>query len=184
MIVSKQFKNLAKKAASKDGTRYNLQCVYADKNAGALVATNGHIMVSVAADEIERDALISVDAYNRAHQLCSRSDDHAYIELLDGGTAMRDGAVFPDQPGEFPNWRQIQAADRSGKVPVTFNAQLLHDISKALGQGKTDGVTLWVDPDNTHKPIRVEIYAEHCDEMNERTFGVLMPMRNNRNRDK
>lgn len=176
MIVSRKYKDLAKKVSSKDATRYNLQSVWADKDAGALIATNGHILASVEADDIERSALIHPDAYNRAHKLCDRSDGHASINLADEGSRTKDGETIPYQAGQFPNWRQIEYADTSGKVPITFNPQLLHDLSKALGVDKTGGVTLWVDPKNPCSAMRVEIFQKGH-EKNKRTFGVLMPMR-------
>lgn len=151
----------------------NLTDPYLDAAAERILATNGHMAVSVPVDRdaSDRNQYLSRNLLKVARRF---SQDGAPV-TIEGDQVEPDGPTWPcEQDRKFPDISAVLASAPHRGVEGTFtvglNAKNLRDLAVALG---SDGaVRLTFDLANPESPIRVERYAGSGDEL-----GVLMPMK-------
>jgi DNA polymerase III sliding clamp (beta) subunit (PCNA family) len=159
-------KALIEKCAGKNDVRTRLNEPYLDVENSRLLATDGHrmVFVTVAVDDDDTSGHIP-----RAALVAARKLDRIALTILatDGACTLTDGTVMP-RPDLGKMLDVDRAVPEKGSVSVTLNAQYLLDIAKALDAGRCNQVTLYIDPEDTSKAIRVEVDTD---------YAALMPIR-------
>ncbi len=146
-----------------NGVRPYLRHVFLDlpndpRRRGQLVATNGHILVSVPIDRADADIIgggyIAVDAIKAA-----RKNNGALSVNLDRDQ-QGTGAVMHPRPlevdvGQFPKWRKVlpPIKVRRMKPDLCVNTWLLWQVQQALTDGPTamakrQGLEIWAGCDD------------------------------------
>lgn len=181
MLMSKKLK--PELIVSKDEIRVNMTAVHLDTEIKRLIATDGHMLVSVPIETQEHDTTgpVPVEAFKRARTLATKSDPEVQIQA-NGSIVMRDGGTMPrEDVGKFPDFNQVMPSFgpyEAGTMTVSFNPALLMELVKAIGIEKTCGIRLTFKVDSSLPtsgdlgPLLIE-----SNDSNNKAIGVLMPMR-------
>ena len=160
-------------AAIKDYSRPYLQNPYLDVEGKQLIATDGHklVFVPVVPEDGDVSGYVTGKALAAARKLAKRTEPSI---RCNGALELTDGTVLPRPENQaFPvDGVKRVIPDTKGCKIVSFNAQLLLDIAKAIGEGKDTIATvviLHLPEDNT-RAIKVTKSGTEA-------FGVLMPVR-------
>lgn len=167
-------------ATTEDKFRTTLQNVKLEGD--RLIATDGHILASVAVQRYEEDTngLIPAHAFQQARKLTKKKenkrDAHAVTITANGNVKVMDSCTKielarPDF--DFPSTDRVladNAAERAAEITICLDAALLIRLAKALGAETDDGraiVKLWVT--SADKAAYVEASNGN--------FGLIMPCR-------
>ena len=177
---------LIENATSKDKTGYMMQSVYLDTIGKRLIATEGHILSSIAAEVGADDVsgCIPAEALRTARKLLKEKRNKymsSPVEIaVNGKVKVSDGVAtleFEKLDGTFPNYQLILDQSLTGDkmsrpATITFNVNQLLQLAQALGEPNRDKehiVSLRIE--NAMKPI-VVTHSE-----NSEAIGLLMPTR-------
>lgn len=160
--------------ASKDETRPTYCHAYYDPSKARIVATDGHRLacVPVQVDPGDTAGYVTADALKAARKVSKRTNGTA--EITANGSLYTGAATFPRpaDEGRFPPVDSVIPDYRDGSkhtASITFNAELLAGICKAIGAGNR-AVTITFRVDDRLQPIVVQAGDDNA-------IGVLMPMR-------
>lgn len=165
-------------SAPKD-VRKAVRYPYFDKDASALVATNGHILavVPVVSDPEDVSGWIPAEAFKAVR----KQSVHCAREIKANGniSVPQSGQTFarPVMPdgAQFPDWQRIaKGVDMDRKPDIALSAELLLKLAQAISEDPKHGVSLTfarledggIDP---CAPVLVRATGG--------AYGVLMPMR-------
>jgi len=155
----------------KGSTQYTLHNPYLKE--GRLIATNGHALVSIKAEEVENDTdgPVSVQGLKMARKACTRYVDD--IELnLNGSEVlpMAGNATLPrEDDNGFANVGRCLENIENRTFKVGLDAGLLLKLAKALG-ASGDRVELSFNPDDNLAGVVVR-------STNDDDLGMIMPVR-------
>lgn len=178
MIFKSKFK--PELCLGKDPARPQLEHCYLDTANGAqrLVATDGirMIVVRVAPEPGDTAGRVTTDALQSARTVAKKTrNEQATIAL--NGTQKTDAAEFvrpDDKKFPFPPVDAVlvdaPTKGQADTLTIGLNAQLLHEIAKALG-AKNGEIEITLRPGADRVPLRI------TDPYEPDAFAVLMPMR-------
>jgi hypothetical protein len=138
------------RAASKDLTRQHLCHCYLDVEKKRLVATDGHMLVSVPVTDLDKSpgpcpqdesGFVPTDVIKQARKLTPKTFGGDTIVSANGEHVFIGGATAP-RPSQkdchFPPYEQVIPDYREGTpgtVTVALDAKLLLELAKAIGKG-------------------------------------------------
>jgi DNA polymerase III sliding clamp (beta) subunit (PCNA family) len=160
-------------AAKKDVRYYLNECAHVQELNGAMVAcaTDGHALAIVPVEMEDGDVpgYVTAEALKKARKAGSVKCNGAY-EFPDGSTMPRrselNDASFPDVSRVIPREEDLSS------VELTFNADLLHRLARAITENGKHG-----------RVITLRFRKENASTMSMRVdgdngaFGVIMPVR-------
>ena len=143
---------------------------------GVLVATDAHTLIAMCVEEVAADVPgpVAPIALATARKECGRDD----TRLTCDAAALRtpSGISIPrpteDANGKFPPWRRVVPDSRKGDISITFDAELLHQIQRAMN-GKRCTITF--DRTDSAAPIVVKVAGGEANRTEH--MAVLMPIR-------
>jgi hypothetical protein len=153
-------------AASTDKARPVLACVMFDAKAATLTATNSYIAARVACEVEEGDesGLIPAEALKVANGKSLRvADGKATLDL---GNGERSWTLLQQ---EFPNVDKYLTESPEIATPFGVNADLLRQLSDALGCGTKRNTPIALHPARPLKPMLVTSPRDGV--------GIIMPVR-------
>jgi DNA polymerase III sliding clamp (beta) subunit (PCNA family) len=180
MTIDKKYK--IEEATSKDPRREVLHAVHVATINGSAkaIATDGRMLAIVPVEIAEGDSEgvnVKAEAFPAARKAFKRLPS-AYLKL--NGRAVIDELggerAFSYVDGQYPNVEQVLPRPTEEAVTVTFDANLLVKLWKALGgeADKRQGITLKIGCANKeadqYRPIEVSVRGTDG-------YGLLMQMR-------
>lgn len=150
--------------ANKYDARAYLRVPYLDVERKRLVSTNGHALaiVEVELDDGDTAGHVPIEALKAV-----RKDKSAVSIYLDGAAKV-NGTTFPREDlGKYPEYSAVLPERPEREPDITFNAELLFNLSRAICTGKWPFVSLWITDDE--KGVYVETAGGG--------YGVIMPAR-------
>ena len=178
MLIEKDYK--IEKLVSKDQTRENIAGAYIEvgMESSSLVATNGHALAIVpinVSGEIETGNPKGFTVDTDTIKAIRRNGGSGYFSedsVIVGSTSHKLGGQ--GESGKFPDYKQLLPDPETCKFRIlTINPRLLLDLAEAIGS--KGQVTLSL-PEDPLLPILV------TSEMSPKANGVIMPMRNPKER--
>lgn len=169
--------NEIERAAAKGDIRPYMNHVHLDAAAQRLVATNGHILAVVPVEVEEGDTAgpIPAEAFPAARKAAGSHFEPAM--QANGSVVLQNGATMPRPSaadiGPFPAWEKLVERFQPSGVSVTFNAELLYELARALTpKGSKYGrvITLHL---SASEPDKSAMKVEGANG----AFGLLMPCR-------
>lgn len=172
MDLSKQFLESIiqlQNAASKNEIRFSLCGVWWVDN--TLYAASGYYGASIKVEEkteekifFDSDSIKKIKAFLATHKRISPTYEFKDRFL----SALGDKVYLPEVKAEWIDIARVLDVKEEGKHCVSFNAEYLSNLAKAIGENKNNRVVkLYIDVENKLAPIVVK--SEHT--------GVLMPCR-------
>ena len=172
MVLSKQFlKSIIQlqNAASKEEMRFSLCGVWWADN--KLYAANSHYGASITVEEtteekifFDNDSIKKIKAFIDTHKRIEPTYEFNDRFL----SALGDKIYLQEVKAEWIDIPRVLDVKEEGKHVVSFNAEYLFNLAKAIGENKNNRVVkLYIDVENKLSPIVVK--SEHT--------GVLMPCR-------
>ncbi len=173
-----------KYAASKDNGRYNLNCIYLDKE---VVATDGHRMAVIRRKLGFDNILVPLDFVSIILKLRNREDGDTFqagcsknIMFLKSGDLMIFGRLID---GEFPDYSQVipNGSLRHASIPRKILAQAIKRIMLMSGKNYQMKFEFWphslilssVTPDLGDATEEMEIeYRSETDKNNSFAIGI------------
>lgn len=164
------------RAASQGDIRVYMNYVHFDVDGKRIVASNGHILavVPVEVEEGDTSGPIPAAAFKAARKAAGSHIDPSM--KANGAVILQDGSTLPrpsaDDIGPFPNWQTIMDRFKPSGISVTFNAELLLDLARAITTKGRYGrvITLHLAAEEPGKSAMKIEGANGA-------FGLLMPCR-------
>lgn len=159
------------RVASVDKSRASITQPYLDKEMGKVISTNGSAMAIVNVEVGEHDAsgYVTAEALQAGRKITGDKVDitaNGCLKLANGTSMVRP---TDEHLGQFPKWQQVvPSLDRDVCFKVAINAELLLDLAKAIGNGKSNIVLLTFTNDKDSILVKGS---------NPDAFGILMPAR-------
>jgi hypothetical protein len=160
---------------SKDGTRPNLAACHLAVEDSRIVATDGHMLVSLPCELAgDTEGPISKEALVAARKFAKKTKQEMLHVGANGKYTLEDGSVLPrTEAPDFPPYKQvIPSYEEEETLTFGINAELLATLQKALG---ADGVRVTVKIPRKGEHMMDPILVENASDRE--AIGVVMPFR-------
>lgn len=146
--------------ASKDASRANLNVLHCEQS-GAVVATNGHVLIVVpnGCEGAEAPVSIKRDSIEELRAHLKRNPFKGPAIPVRAGKFETGSASLPAEVQEidFPTWRQIMPKD--GETPhamLTLSTSVLEELAKLMKSMGMGTLTLRIMKDDPTAPVRLD----------------------------